>query len=286
MTRVDGNNSSRELTVQEFMRPYVSRSIDMARRETRGFTLIELLVVISVIAVLLAILMPALGKARTLAKRIYCGNNIKNQALYQKMYASDNSGKFHPHDDHSPEYVRSSGNHDSLYDAMIDYIEDFGAMVCPVQRTMKHVQGYLADVEWYVPTGYGGWDSVKPEEGQDPANILSGYMWLANYTYFGQEPEYSFSTSQGKVNNTVRWPKHDGQATSRTPMIAHRISNATGAHFWDLSHGGNDLEMSTEFEVFSTSTDNPLGYGDGSVKYNMRSAMKARARIPPGIYYY
>ena len=51
----------------------------------KGFTLIELLVVVAVIAVLLAVLMPALGQARALAKRVRCGANLKQLALAWKM---------------------------------------------------------------------------------------------------------------------------------------------------------------------------------------------------------
>ncbi len=46
-------------------------------RKKKGFTLIELLVVIAIIAMLLAILMPALGKVKKLAMRLVCGTNAK-----------------------------------------------------------------------------------------------------------------------------------------------------------------------------------------------------------------
>jgi prepilin-type N-terminal cleavage/methylation domain-containing protein/prepilin-type processing-associated H-X9-DG protein len=60
-----------------------------------GFTLIELLVVVSVIAVLLAILLPSLGKARALAKRVGCGSNLKQLALAWTAYLDDHDGRFY-----------------------------------------------------------------------------------------------------------------------------------------------------------------------------------------------
>ncbi len=63
-------------------------------RKSRGFTLIELLVVIAIIALLLAILMPALGKARDLAMGAACRGNLKNYTLAIAMYLDDNDGKF------------------------------------------------------------------------------------------------------------------------------------------------------------------------------------------------
>ena len=60
-----------------------------------GFTLIELLVVVSVIAVLLAILLPSLNKARALANRVVCGNNLRLLALAWAAYLDDHQGRFY-----------------------------------------------------------------------------------------------------------------------------------------------------------------------------------------------
>jgi prepilin-type N-terminal cleavage/methylation domain-containing protein len=62
-----------------------------ARRE--GFTLIELLVVIAIIAILMAILIPTLNRARELGKRATCLSNLKQLTLAWIMYADDNEGR-------------------------------------------------------------------------------------------------------------------------------------------------------------------------------------------------
>ena len=62
-------------------------------RKIKGFTLIELLVVIAIIAVLMAILMPGLRKAREAAKRSVCLSNLKQLTYAWVLYAGDNDDK-------------------------------------------------------------------------------------------------------------------------------------------------------------------------------------------------
>ena len=63
-------------------------------RSIHGFTLIELLVVISIIALLISILLPTLGKARDAARVIQCQSNLKQLGIVTGTYHNDFDGKF------------------------------------------------------------------------------------------------------------------------------------------------------------------------------------------------
>ena len=73
------------------------RSLRRRVRGALGFTLIELLVVISIVAILISILLPALAKARELANRAVCMANIRGIIQAMLTYGQSNNGVFPSH---------------------------------------------------------------------------------------------------------------------------------------------------------------------------------------------
>lgn len=107
------------------------------RRRRSAFTLVELLVVVGIIALLVAILIPTLGRARQQANRVACSSNLRQLGLAFVMYANDNRQWLPYHADwggnHVEDWIHWERGRNISDSAVAKYLGNFNASVfrCP-----------------------------------------------------------------------------------------------------------------------------------------------------------
>ncbi len=123
--------------------------------EKAGFTLIELLVVIAIIAILAAMLLPALGRAKVKAQGVQCMSNLKQLMLAFRLYADDHNGRFFPNTYGGDGWVRgwldfNGANRDNWdTDTLLNprtavlgpYTKNPGIYQCPADWTTVNANG-------------------------------------------------------------------------------------------------------------------------------------------------
>ncbi len=196
-----------------------------------GFTLIELLVVIAIIALLMSILMPALGKARKMTRASMCMSNLKQWGSFFAMYTDDFNGKYMG--------GRNTGN--DWWSALESYYKDRKLLFCPTATK--------APTNPTEPGNYGTWGKWFPD-GFSGSYCLN--EWVCNPEYkggqkamYGDDKKYWRSTNV-KGQSTIPlladgwWDQAWAEAFDNIPPYPGWWDTGTGddmAHFFVMRHG-------------------------------------------------
>ena len=183
----------------------------------RGFTLIELLVVIAIIGLLLAVIVPALNKAKEAARELICKTNLKQYGLAGTLYLSDNDNWF-PHPwciiywrpyelfgaDYAHHWHDASRHPDEAPGQLWSYLQNKKVNVCPVFDVMAR-SGRAVGHE--TPSGCNG-IPMEPQFTYSMNSYLGRGQYDALSALGGGSAGPVYAGSVRKLSDLTRPPAH------------------------------------------------------------------------------
>jgi prepilin-type N-terminal cleavage/methylation domain-containing protein len=208
-------------------------------RSAHAFTLIELLVVIAIIAILAAMLLPVLDRAKQTSLRIACMDNLKQLGLASQLYVDDNQGFYPPR-------MSSDRWPDKFYDS---YGRKVQILLCPSEIT--------------APDTIGNSPSNNVADSSPRTYIINGWN-----DYFSATLAPADFNSY--MNGTYPYGMKQSVIMQPTSVILLSEKVATAGDFYADLLNGDDIDQTVnESRHDANGMDSSIGMGSGGSNFTM-----------------